>query len=49
MKKDKTLENLKKRKANNFKDRLKFIDQYVLWLEKTSDKEWSKQQKDLIN
>lgn len=48
MNKNLILKELKKRKDKNFKERLEFIDKYVLWLEKTSDKEWSKQQKDLI-
>jgi len=40
---------LKKFKEQNFKERLKFINLYTEWLKKKSNKEWSKQQKALIN
>ncbi len=41
----KELENIKKQ---NFKERLKFIDEYTKWLKKTPNKEWSSQQKDIV-
>lgn len=43
------LEKLKKKKEDNFKSRLEFIDFYVEWLKKTDNKTWSKQQKELID
>ena len=43
------LEELEKNKKQNFKDRLKFIDEYSKWLKKKSSKEWSKQQKKIID
>ena len=43
------LKELKKFKEENFKERLEFIDMYVEWLKKTPNKEWSKQQKELID
>jgi hypothetical protein len=43
------LEELKRIKEENFKDRLKFIDLYVEWLKKTPNKQWSSQQKKLID
>ena len=42
------LKELKKLKEENFKDRLEFIDKYVEWLKKTKNKEWSSQQKEII-
>lgn len=42
------LEELEKAKEKNFQERLEFIDSYVEWLKKTSNKEWSQQQKKLI-
>lgn len=43
------MEELKKDKEKNFKERLEFIDRYVEWLKVTPNKVWSKQQKDLID
>jgi hypothetical protein len=43
------LKELKKFKEDNFRERLEFIDMYVEWLKKTPNKEWSSQQKDLID
>ena len=43
------LEELKKFKEQNFKERLEFIDLYTKWLKKKSNEEWSKQQKVLID
>jgi len=42
------LKELKKKKEQNFKDRLEFIDKYVDWMKKNSNKKWSKAQKTLI-
>ena len=43
------IEELKKLKEENFKQRLEFIDTYAEWLKKTKNKEWSRQQKKLID
>jgi hypothetical protein len=43
------LEELKRIKKENFKERLEFIDKYTEWLKKTSNKKWSSEQKDLID
>ena len=43
------LDNLKKQKEENFRERLKFIDMYVEWLKRTPNKVWSRQQKDFID
>jgi hypothetical protein len=43
------LEELKRIKKENFKERLEFIDRYTEWLKKTSNKKWSSEQKDLID
>lgn len=43
------LKELEKFKEDNFRERLEFIDMYVKWLKKTPNKEWSKQQKELID
>jgi len=43
------LEELKKLKEDNFKERLEFIDKYVEWLKKTSNKKWSSEQKRIID
>jgi len=43
------LKELEKLKEENFRQRLEFIDKYVEWLKKTPNKEWSKQQKKLID
>ena len=42
------LKELELQKEENFKQRLEFIKKYTEWLKKTSNKEWSKQQKELI-
>ena len=42
------LEELKKMKEQNFKERLKFIDMYTEWLKNTPNKVWSSQQKKLM-
>ena len=43
------LKELEKQKEENFKQRLEFIKKYVEWLKKTSNKEWSRQQNELID
>jgi len=43
------LKELEKQKKENFRQRLEFNKKYVEWLKKTSNKEWSKQQKELID
>jgi len=42
------LEELKKIKEENFKERLDFIDKYTEWLKKSPNKKWSFQQKKII-
>ena len=42
------LEELKKQKEENFKDRLEFIKKYAEWVKRKSNKEWSSQQKEII-
>jgi len=42
------LEQLKKFKEKNFKERLEFIDMYVEWMKKTPNKVWSAQQKKVV-
>jgi hypothetical protein len=43
------LKELKKLKEENFKDRLEFIGKYAKRLKETHDKQWSSEQKDIIN
>ena len=43
------LQELKKLKEENFKERLEFIDKYAKWLEKTRNKQWSSEQKSIID
>jgi hypothetical protein len=43
------IEELKKEKESNFKERLDFIDKYVEWIKATPNKIWSKQHKDFID
>ncbi len=43
------IEELKKEKETNFKERLDFIDKYVEWIKATPNKVWSKQHKDFID
>jgi hypothetical protein len=42
------LKALKASKKKNFKERLKFVENYANWVKKTPNKVWSKQQKNLI-
>jgi hypothetical protein len=46
---DKELKQLKEWKKKNFEERMEFIKKYAEWLKKTPNKEWSKQQNDLID
>ena len=43
------IEELKKEKEANFKERLDFIDKYVEWIRTTPNIVWSKQHKDFID
>jgi hypothetical protein len=43
------LKRLKKKKKENFKQRLEFINKYTEWLKKTPNNKWSKQQKEVID
>ncbi len=43
------LKELRKLKQENFKERLEFIDKYSEWLKKTKNKQWSSEQKSIIN
>jgi len=43
------LKELNKKKKQNTKERLEFIDMYVDWLKKTPNELWSKQHADFIN
>ncbi|MBU4245846.1 MAG: hypothetical protein ABIF85_00450 [Nanoarchaeota archaeon] len=42
-------QELRKKKEQNFKERLKFIDLWVDYIKKTPDNVWSAQQKELID
>ncbi|MFO7991099.1 MAG: hypothetical protein R6U61_02255 [Thermoplasmata archaeon] len=42
------IEELKEEKKRNLEERLEFIDLYVEWLKKTPNKEWSRQQKEMM-
>ncbi len=43
------LEELRKLKERNFRERLEFIEKYAEWIKKTSNKEWSSQQKKIVD
>ncbi len=43
------IEELKKLKEDNFKDRLKFIDRYAEWVKNNSNDKWSSEQAKVIN
>jgi len=43
------LEELKKQKEENFKDRMEFVKKYAEWVKKTKNSEWSKQQAEIVN
>jgi hypothetical protein len=46
---DVDLKELEKLKQKNIEARLKFIEKYAEWLKKRSDKEWSSEQKKIID
>jgi hypothetical protein len=41
------LKELQRLKEENFRERLEFLEKYAEWVKKTSNKKWSKQQRDL--
>ena len=43
------LEELKKIKEDNFKERLEFVSSYANWVKKKNNKEWSSAQKDIVS
>lgn len=43
------LEELKRQKEQNFKERLEFLDFYAEWLKKTPNAKWSRDQKELMD
>jgi len=43
------INELKKEKETNFKERLDFIDRYVEWIKATPNKVWSKKHKEFID
>ena len=43
------IEELKKDRERNRKERLKFIERYVKWLKKTPNRIWSKQQSEFLD
>jgi len=43
------LEELKKFKEQNFRERMEFIDKYADWVKKQSNKKWSSEQKKIID
>jgi hypothetical protein len=43
------LRELKEAKKRNFEDNLKFVHFYAAWVKSKTNKEWSKEQKRLIN
>lgn len=43
------LEELKKLKEENFRERLEFIEKYAEWVIKSKNKKWSSEQKSLMN
>jgi len=43
------LKELRKWKKRNFKERMGWVKRYAEWLKKTPNKEWSRQQKEIID
>ncbi len=43
------LKELEEQKEQNFRERLEFIKKYAEWIKKTENREWSKQQADIIS
>ena len=42
------LEELKKAKEENFRERLEFLDRYAQWVKNTSNAKWSSAHKSLV-
>ena len=42
------LKELEEMKKENFKARMEFVGKYAEWLKKTPNKEWSAQQKEIV-
>lgn len=43
------LEELKRLKEENFKERLEFIEKYVEWVKKNKNKKWSSEQRNIMD
>jgi len=43
------IEELKKFKEQNSKERMEFIDKYAEWVKKNSNEKWSSEQKGIID
>lgn len=43
------VEEIERRKKQNFEERLAFLDKYAAWVKKTANKDWSKQQNILVD
>lgn len=43
------LEELEKSKEENRRQRMEFIKEYVIWLKKTSNEEWSSQRRNFTD
>jgi|GEM_PF-2173098 hypothetical protein len=43
------LKGLEESKRQNFENNMKFVELHALWLKRTSNKEWSKRQKIIID
>lgn len=47
--KRKLLKELKEERKRNRASNFRFVDLYVAWLKRTSNRDWSRQQKEIIN
>ena len=47
--KKKLLKELAEERKRNRESNLRFIDLYVAWLKRTSNKDWSKHRKEIVN
>lgn len=43
------IKELEESKRQNFKNNMKFVEWHALWLKRTSNKEWGKRQKIIID
>lgn len=43
------LDELKRFKKQNFKERLRFIKEYADWMKSKPSKEWSRQQREVVD